>query len=502
MFYRYEFMNCLFVVRNFMLLYAVGSLFSPTVHAIALEIHPGLIASAQYNDNINLNTNKKHDLVTEISPSISLTGKGNRSRFNADYLFYNRSTYVNPVVTQNHIANGEAELAIVKNYMTLTAMGQTGIRSTSYTNTKLLDQSELLMDTTRYSSLESRFDFHNFYKKFADFTSQYSYLRTSTQSQAFRDRDLHTVKASLSQGLAYTRLMWRFSSQYQEERLTRLPTRKLYYLKAGIGYQYKGIFNAILTTGYEKTTRTLTTGADVINGNIFLASTNWTINRYVEVKAEYGERAFGRSYLAQLKWSSPLWQLMAKYSREASGKLAALSLQKQISLFDIKLDYRESYTTHELIAFEELNPESQLTQDLLTETESYQRVAINETFKRSRYSATIGLTGWKNDIALKIHDERRAYFSSIPHGRETGVDITWQRKLTQLWLLNTRLSWLRIDDQYLQSDDTFNKVAFHLEHKFPRHLTSGAKFSHWQRKIPFAPEISNNMLTFYITLRY
>lgn len=485
----------LIITKHLFFFTLISALLTNSVYAIDLEFSPGVFTSALYSDNLYLDSSQKEDIVTEISPKFNITGKGNRTDFTASYRYRYRNSYQEQLDTQHHIAETTGKLDLIKNYLTIIADGRMGVRSRSYTDTKLINESDLITNLTQYSSINSGIKFDNHYKKRIDAKASYIYRTTQTEDQSFIDTNTHTINAILANGKMYHRFIWSLSNHFQEENISIESPRRLYFSKFKLGYNYKKMITPSITAGYEKTAKTVTGNSQIAEGYIYLAALDWTPNSYLRLFTEYGERAYGEAYLISLSWTDNATELKASHSRESIGDVSVLTALRKNKNYEFQLTYKETLTTHEITTLQEITePEGSQSDTATDTTVAYVPLDINNVFKRKRFTSTLLIKGQKNAVSFGAHVENRDYLVNTSTGKETGIRSKWILKLDPKTSCSSLLAWIKVDDEQLQSTDEFKQASVELIRNLNKKINVSMRYVFWERNSSKQSAITNNKL--------
>jgi uncharacterized protein (PEP-CTERM system associated) len=244
-----------------------------------------------YTDNVNLDPpgQERADLITQVSPRLSLRGRSRRLRLDFDYrmqnLIFMRDNASNTINHQLQ-ANGSAELA--QDFLFLDAksnIGQVVISPEDRTPLTTVTGAGNLSNVATFSiSPFVRRDFAGL----ADTLLQYTYSEVRVERGA-SDSQSNDIRATLRSGRKFTRLRW--SADYQNHQVNRETASDVNFENANgeLRYRLSRAFSLLARAGYASNDFE-TTQATNLDGSFWSVGLAWTPNRYLTLEATYGPR--------------------------------------------------------------------------------------------------------------------------------------------------------------------------------------------------------------------
>ncbi len=293
----------------------VALLVSQASLAADWTLEPRIRVGETYNDNIFLSgTNPKSDLITEITPGLSLRGDGNRLKVKADYslqsLTYlensSQSTvlnYLNSTATLEALKDFffiDADAFISQQY--LSPLGPRPSESTSVTGNRFESRSLGLSPYVRG-------------QLFSDITYDARYRNQWNTSNLGGLPDSETTQ--WTGRIASPVHLFGWSAEYNQDTtdFQNQPTAfdsKIY--RGRLFFQPISSLRLQAIGGYEENNYALTN----TSGNTYGAGFAWTPNSRNSVNAEWEERFFGPSYLVNAAHKTGLSTWSVNYSRNIS----------------------------------------------------------------------------------------------------------------------------------------------------------------------------------------
>jgi uncharacterized protein (PEP-CTERM system associated) len=430
---------------------AIGAvLFCQGAWAGEWQFTPRLTLGQIYTDNVALAPKGKEqwDLFSQITPGLSLHGKGGRVSADVDYQLEN---YVS-VRTRDHDstsnrlkANATAELA--RQWLYLDASGgitQQIISPQERIAVSNLYHSQNLTDVYTYSV--SPYLRHNF-GGYANALLRYKYAQVFYGKSGISNTQFQTVDGRLASGRQFGRLSWGLSYHREDQQRQTTSNVKFENAAANIGYQVLPSLSLLAQGGYENN-QYQTTRTAVVNGTYWGVGLGWRPNRYFSARALKGNQ-FETAGVSIAP--SPRTSLSATYRKRAVGLNPGHTWSGTFNLNTRRTSwqalYLEDTTTVQQLALQQgylvfpvIDPTTNQQVVDATGTPVFVARAVtflgltNDVLVRKIAKGSFGFKTARTGIRLSVFDERRQYQFSGQKQRTKGVNESWS------WRFATRTS--------------------------------------------------------------
>lgn len=416
---------------------------APTL-AADWRLEPSVKVAATYSDNISLVSDAQEatdEYVTQISPSLSITGSGNRVRLNSSYtlqnLFYAEHSENNRSRNQLHLT---ADAELLEDFLYLSAYGQVSQQLLTPDNGAVADN--LNIGSGREDVVTSRIQpsIRRHLGRFAELDLSYAEGRVNYDGDTVPDGRTETTDFSLKQGPAAGKLDWLMSynqsRQWSGAELTSDTERSA----AVLAYP---LFNRLsLTVNGGREEGWIKSAQKFRSGSYWSAGLRWRPTPRLMLAAAQGDR----DRQASVNWSpSPRTLLNVSYLDREVGVRARNALSGSFSHSTRRvrwgLTYVEEITTDQVQAITGLSepmliryPNGVLVTDPATGKVVLGRLplygVVDEHYRRERGGATVLLNGRRNSLNFGIYKELRHYQLSGREARVRGGSAGWQFRVS------------------------------------------------------------------------
>lgn len=409
------------------------------------KITPSIAVNETATDNVALSSSaqKKSDLITDISPGISIDGSGGRSRLHLNYqlhnLFYAQDSARNR--TQNSL-NASGTLEALENWLFIDASGVISQQSISAFGgaTSTTVNTNVNNNTTETSSYRISPHIRGVLGNFADYQVRYNLSTASTKSNKAFDSDSTELTATLRGVTSLANLRWSLDASSQNVKFENGRSNEADRLRGVLTYQFDPQFRASLIAGREANDYlSLSKEGHTIKG----AGLDWSPTERTQISASRESRFFGNSnsFSFSHRTAGSAWKISeSKDAAVQSGQQAAAGLGTFYDLF------------FSLFASTEPDPikRAALVDSLLLSSGLPGTSQVPGGFLSSgvtlqhRREMSFALLGVRNTVAFAASqsDSRSLSqsadllpgedFANVQNIRQRGASINWSHRLTAL----------------------------------------------------------------------
>ena len=431
--------------RLFLLGVAMGCIASPA-SAGEWKITPTISVNETATDNVALSsTNKKGDLVTDISPGIRIDGSGGRVKLHFDYqlhnLVYAQESSRNQL--QNAL-NAAGTLEALENWFFIDASGNISQQSVSAFGGSSSSTAVNANDngnTTETSTFRISPYFRGALGNFADYQLRYNLSSTHSKSALSNDSRSQELVASLKGVTSLTSLGWSLEASSQTVGYSTGRDNENDRLRGVLTYYIDPQFRVSLIGGRESNNyQSLNKESHTIKG----AGFDWSPTERTQISASRENRFFGNSnsFSFTHRTEGSAW----KYSE---SKDATVQTNQQSSTFGTNFDlYFSLYSSaipdpvlrtayvNALLAASGITPSALLQGGFLT----------NGVTLQHRRELSFALLGARNTVTFAASQSQSeslsqgagtginlgAGFSNVQNIRQRTASVNWSHKLTAL----------------------------------------------------------------------
>lgn len=457
---------------------------------------PSIELAETYSDNINLARSGREDwdLVTEITPGLSLHGESARVKADLDYRIQNL-LYVNEPgrSTINHRFQGNGTAEVLDEHLFFDAEGLV---------------MQVAIDPARdagYDSINSvpRTDVYSFrggprwqqdLGGYARLQAGYSYgiVRYGGNSSGASDSDLRRAEVSLGSGRRFTRFGWNLS--YYNEEVDRSSASRVGDVKhevavAELSYALTRHFSVLARAG-DETHEFDTRQQGFENGTYTAAGFEYRPNRRMRMSALYGDRYESASFFWQ---PSRRTSLDLQWRDTQVGANVGTAWDAEASLRTRRTRWALSYTeepgtvqqlvfspfvfvdTTTGIRYSEPGPNRFFTFDPTNFG------LTDEVFIRRRGQASFELDTPRTTGSVILYDEEREFTDSGEVETSQGINtgVSWRFAPRTSWLGN--VDWSQRELRSSASEFDVWRVETGLQQKLAPDATGLVTVSHGER---------------------
>ncbi len=410
------------------------------------KITPTIGVNETSTDNVALsNTNKQHDLITDLNPGIRIEGAGGRSKLRFDYqvheLIYAKDSAHNG--RQNSL-NTLGTLEALENWLFIEASGNISQQNLSaFTGATA---SNVNTNTNNTSTEASTYRLSPYIRGvlggIADYQLRYNLTTTSTKSSNTYNSDTKELVATLKGATGLANLGWSLDASTTTIDYSNIRTNEADRLRGVLTYQIKPQFKVSLIGGREANNyQSLSKESHPIKGTGF----EWSPTDRTVLAISQEDRFFGPSRTTSFthRTSGTAW----KYSRSKDTSVLG-NQQQQVGLgtnYDLYFNLfssvepdpiKRAALVNALLLSSGISPTAQMQGGFLSSGVTLQQ----------RQEFSFALLGARNTVTFAAtRSESQSLssgsgtgllvgsaFSTANDIRQTGASINWSHKLTPL----------------------------------------------------------------------
>lgn len=441
-----------------------------SLHAGEWDITSRLTVGEIFSDNVDLEPdNENSALITEVSPSISITGTGGRFRANIDYQMENFfSSRDNFSPNTSHQLNGTTRTEVASNFFFVEAGARAG--------QALLNVGDSV-SRDNYTSNRNRTDFYSYsispyitphFGTYADGTLGYGYERTVYSKGDASDATTQRVDASIVNGRRFSLLSWAGNYSYSKESRSGSSPDVTYEQFSGNGrFRLTRYFSLVGQAGY--TNDDFETSEDFDNGAYWSVGGFWQHSRFYSVEYTKG-RDLETATLGL--FPTRRTQLVIDYRDQDVGTNAGKTWSGRLSHYTRRSNWSASYsedtTTSQQRLVEEQdgfllidpitgepNPNPQ-PGDLVVAVPLGPTVSLtDEVQERKRGEATVGFKTGKSGLRASVFQEENRFLTSLQEEKTRGVNGSWNWRLAPRTNSILTASWERNTGSRNENDNDY-----------------------------------------------
>ena len=461
------------------------ALLLPVMHAEAgdWDITPRISVAEIYSDNINLDDkDKEYDLVTEISPGVSIHGEGARVRADLDYQMQNTFFLRNSDGDGTfHQLNANGTVEVTRDFFFVdgsSTVGQAVINADDTANTGNLNNGGNRTDFYTYSL--SPFILPHF-GDLANGSLRYTYSGVKYDDGA-SDAEQYRTDAGLVSGRFWGPLSWSGNYYHDELRRDSSSDTKREQASGDARYQINRHFSLVGQGGYFDDD--FESSQTINNGSYWAAGFFFQPSRFYSLEALTGNNL--TTVTASLYPTSRTALIVNYRDRDVGtnpGETWMGSFNHRTRRTTWNASYLEDTTTQQEQQIQDgviflsvdpntgqVNPDPQ-PGDLTVIQNIGPIVSLtDETIERKRAFGSVGWRAGRTGLQFSVFNEKRKFLSSLTEEETTGFSVSMNRRLASRSNLDVTGSWQRNKDDDNDSDRDFWSIQTRLGRQIGRRL--------------------------------
>lgn len=375
-------------------------------------------AKETFSDNIRLapRGSEQSDWVTEVNPSVGITGKGARLQVGADYTFsykaYANNEQANghnnalkasgllEVLDQNLFLQGTAYVA-QQNISTLGALSSSNVNLTS-NRTEIRQASLKPYWVSRLGS-------------FANLRADLNWARVESDgATSSLNSETRGTQIAVSSGPSFGDLGWNvaYSNSQIESSSGQFTERELENYTASLRYRLWPTLSALLTLGRDHNTYGSARGST--SGEFYSAGIEWVPSMRTKISAQLGERYYGKTAALDASHRTRLTTWQVSYSEQVVATPGLFSLP-------VTTDTTVAIDRLFLAQFPDPIERQQIVQAYIAQNGLPSTLTTsvdfltNQVSLSKRLQGVFGLRGTRSSLLLTAyHDDRESQTTAVP----------------------------------------------------------------------------------------
>ena len=408
-----------------------------------ISIVPRISVSENYTNNVFLqSTGRQSELITQISPGISISSRAGRIKGTFDYalneLFYANNTSAQH--SQNALSTA-GTFEAVDNWAFVDFSGSISRQAISAFGTQSNNSLAINSNSTETSVYRLSPYFRGRLGGFADYTARYSWATTRSGSATLADAKTKEASFALN-GVTSGPLGWNADASSQN--LTYSAGRSVVEdrLRGRLIYSFSPQVNVSLIGSRES--NNYTTATKESHGSTG-AGLNWAISESSKLSAQLERRSFGQSHslsfehrTARTAWRfSDSQDVAASPVQSGTTVLGSLSDLLYGQFASIEMDpFKRTQLVNQFMQNNGFRSDAKVIGNFLSSSASLQR----------RQEASFALLGIRDTVAFSLTRGTNSQLGSFVTGfddlsnssivRQTGVSLVYAHRLTPDAALN------------------------------------------------------------------
>ena len=302
-------------------------LFSPELHAAKWDVSKSVSLNEVYTDNVRLaNSGKESDFITQVTPSISVNGKGARASVNfSGSLRYDMGGRNSGSITPH--LRGKANTELVRDHFFVDA-------TASITQNAIDPYGDIAVDNinkTGNVTTSYQFSVSPYYKirikDVGDLNVRYRYTNTSHSEGPASNSGKSQLSADFNVDSKSSKFTWGVRTDASSSSNSGSSNSNLSSTNVMWGYQFNRRWQINGSLGRDWNDYRSTRSS--VSGFRWTLNTNWTPNPRTFLKIGYGGRYFGSTPTLDFTYKSRRSSIKLGYSRivtDANSQLDALAI--------------------------------------------------------------------------------------------------------------------------------------------------------------------------------
>ena len=454
-YFNFKYLLCVFY--SFIAGLPVGTL------AAEWDFSPALTIDEVYTDNVNLAPSgfREDDLISVITPGISVGRESSNLKFKFDYSLQNTLYAGDGDRNQhNHALNTDTSAILLDDHFFLDFSLARSVQNV--TNTGAIAADNLNVSGDRGAILN--YQIAPYWKqrigKFANLDVRYTRDKISS-SRTFGSRADDFI-VSLSSGSNYNRLL--FDLQFENSKITNESLRSTRTRRYNLNLRYLLTRKLAITSNIGYDDNEFDSSRNSIDEVIWNFGFEWNPSTRTSLSVSYGERFFGNDLKIFLSHRGRKIETSIRYERSPSSTRESFLQQQAFNLTDLFG-----------------NPLDNVINPQIADLNLAVREQTNEILIRSKLVALVSYRLKKHAINLSADYDKSEFEISGLTEYIRNINLDWSWNLFPSTSSNFRITWTKNN---LRGDrnDTFLILQYGLSHRLTESLTGNIGLRYLDRK--------------------
>jgi uncharacterized protein (PEP-CTERM system associated) len=395
---------------------AAALLFSSAGHAAEWTITPAIDVNETYTDNVNLQpgSRAKSDFVTQVTPSVTVVGKGPRLTLNATYgaqeTYYGNQ---NAASSLSNLLRADAKARVIDNLLYFDSSASITQQNISAFGPQAVDNTNSSGNRTNVRSMRfSPYLSHRF-SSFATTELRYARDAVSASSGGLSTSNTDTVSFNAKSGSAFQTLGWGLQGSDATTHYTGQNDVRLQNIVGTLSYLLTPRFRLIGTTGYDHNDYTALGGTSA--GYSWSGGFDWRYSSRTSLSASVGHKYYGNTFSLSALTRSRVANWSLSYDETVTTTPALFAAPGSVDTSTYLNQLLSGTITDAALRAQTVN---QLIQsgNLPSSLSNSVNYFTNTTFLQKQLQAAVLLSSPKTTLLLSVFDIRREPLSS-----QTGI---------------------------------------------------------------------------------
>lgn len=484
---------------------AAGALLlTAQVQAAEWRVVPRVAASETYTDNVGLAPAglEQDELISQITPSISVRGTGARLRLTGDFSLQGLHYLNSGQTATNPLLSAFANTELIEQMVFLDARASVSQQNISLTGPQALDNTSRTNNRAEVRTYSISPYFRHHFGPYAFAESRLTHATTSTNAgNGISDTSSDSASFLLASGPSFRNFGWQLNYLKTKTRFEGFRDNEYETASGTLRYLVNPQLTLTATVGREKN-NIISFGGARTDGNFYNAGFIWAPTTRTNVNATVGRRFYGPSKSLSLTHRTRLAVWQAIYSEDVTNSNLQFAPSALIPAADIILALNAAnnpalaqLTAAERQAAIDAINSLLVAQGLPLQIDPRLNFLSNQVFLQKRFLASVGLNGARNTAFVtlfrQIRDssavgDRSSIFGSVDFATssrivQTGVSATLSHRIGPHTSANLSASYSR--DEFSDSPVVSNQKVLRagVSHQLQRKITGSVEYRRNQR---------------------
>ncbi len=459
-----------------MLVCGVAALFSTQPSAGSWKISPNISVKATYTDNADLtSSDKKSDFYTQVTPSVAIKREGGGGRVKLDLDYGVVSTENRPGNRGRSIAhslgsNLQAEL--YKDVLFLDASAGAYLTSATSGGQRGDDTVGDVSDPIQTYTYSLSPYLKQHYGRYVDMLARYTFDQVINSGKGASDSHNNQVLLSINSGPYFSRFPWGASYRQSETSNDNSASdSETTSINGNVSYVVNRKWRINLAGG--KVDNDIQSSRSSTDGFTWDAGATWTPNPRTDLDVSYGRQVFGQNFAFDFnhRWKRAVWR--AGYSQTLTDSRTQQLIHgtdEQKSPIDLGSSRQFLGNTYK---YDRMDGD-----DWVYVADFDYPTLTDEHYVVETFNTGFTLETRRSSLSIDAHFTQRKYEVSRVKGRDIGIDIGLDRRLTPKTDAKVGLSWQKNRADENATEDKRWTLSFGLSRRLTPHTNANLDYNY------------------------
>jgi len=427
----------------FMLICGVTVLCSMQVAAGDWKISPRISVKGTYTDNADLSSSdKKSKFYTQVSPGVVVKREGGgRVKLDANYsLDYTQNRPGNRGRTLAHSLSSNMQAELYKDMLFLDASAGAHLSSLTSGGQRGEDSVGDVSDPIQTYTYSISPYLKQHFGRYVNTIARYTFDQVINSGQGGSDSYNNQLSLSINSGPYFLRFPWGLSYQHSEtNNEDGAEDSETTSINGNVSYILNRKWRINLAGG--KVDNDIQSSRSSTDGFTWNTGVTWTPNPRTDLDFSYGRQVFGQSFAFDFnhRWKRAVWR--AGYSQTLTD--SRTQQQARGSAYRIEdVDYGAVYQAQDGYKYNLYKTGENNGEPVYIYKREFDYATLSgEYFVLETLNTGFTLETRRSSFSIDAHFTQRKYEVSRLKGRDIGINISWDRRLTPKNDANVGVSW-------------------------------------------------------------